>query len=182
LDASAAEIPSTPISEAGIETEPKQEPERIHVPAAGDQPKRPRGAGVRIISQRREKVRSVPLRYSVFASPYNTLEEPVHTPISHEEIDDRDANQENTDTNVPITPPASINPGKRCCRPLAVRASDQRGGKHNGGGAKREKESPTVIGRLPSCINLRVNVVDRGDVIRVDRVPQSEAIGDQSGR
>jgi hypothetical protein len=31
-------------------------------------------------------------------------------------------------------------------------------------------------------MQLTGDVVDRGDVIRVDRVPQSEAIGDQSGR
>ena len=32
------------------------------------------------------------------------------------------ANKNSTETDVPITPPTSIKPGKRCCRLLAVTA------------------------------------------------------------
>jgi hypothetical protein len=63
--------------------------------------------------------------------------------------------RKNTETNVPITPPTSINPGKRCCRLLAVRAMISEAANTTVEWPS-EKKRPTVIGRLPSCINLRV--------------------------
>ena len=63
--------------------------------------------------------------------------------------------RKNTDTNVPITPPTSINPGKRCCRRLSVRAMISEAANTTVEWPS-EKKRPTVIGRLPSCINLRV--------------------------
>ena len=67
------------------------------------------------------------------------------------------ANRNNAETNVPITPPTSINPGKRCCRLLAVRAITSEAANTTVEWPS-EKKNPTVIGRLPSCINLRVTL------------------------
>ena len=63
--------------------------------------------------------------------------------------------RKHTETNVPTTPPTSINPGKRCCTLLAVRAMMTEAA-NTTVEWPREKKRPTVIGRLPSCINLRV--------------------------
>ena len=42
-----------------------------------------------------------------------------------------------------------------------------------------EKKKPTPTGRWPCCISLRVDVVDRRDMIGVDRMPQTERIGEE---
>lgn len=63
--------------------------------------------------------------------------------------------RKNTETNVPTTPPTSINPGKRRCRLLAVRARTREAANTTVEWPS-EKKSPTVMGRVPSCINLRV--------------------------
>jgi hypothetical protein len=45
-----------------------------------------------------------------------------------------------------------------------------------------EKEEPDHDRPLAFLHQLAGDVVDRGDVIRVDRMPQPQTIGDQSGR
>jgi hypothetical protein len=113
------------------------------------------------------------------ASPY-ALEEPVHA-HQHEEIDDRDANQEEHRHQRADHAADLDQPGEALLQTARSQSNDQRGGKHDRGVAEREEEADCDR-PLALLHQLAGDVVDRGDVIRVDRVPQSEAIGDQSGR
>ena len=40
-----------------------------------------------------------------------------------------------------------------------------------------EKKNPTVVGRWPSCINRRVDIVDGGDVVGIERMGEPERVG-----
>ena len=44
-----------------------------------------------------------------------------------------------------------------------------------------EKNRPTEIGRLPSCISLRTTLSIGGDVIGIDGVTQAQHIGEEGG-
>ncbi len=83
-------------------------------------------------------------------------------------------NRKPADTNVPISPPISLNCAKRPCTANAVAAISAVASTMTVE-CPSEKKMPAASGRLPCCISLRVTL-SMAAVIRIDRVAQPERV------
>src|SRR6516162_2027858 len=88
-------------------------------------------------------------------------------------------NRNNAEMSVPTVPPITLSISKRfCSAPVAnAMATDASTTTLEW---PSEKNRPSPMGCLPSCISLR-HVVDRRDVVSIDRVTKHKRVGEQRG-
>ena len=88
------------------------------------------------------------------------------------------ASRNSAETSVPMTPPIPCNASNRLWNAVAVGGDRDRGQHDDGRVAEREEEADRDR-PLALLHQLARDIVDRGDVIGIDRVAQAEAIGQQ---
>ena len=90
------------------------------------------------------------------------------------------ASRKNAEAPVPMMLPIDLNCWKRPCQ--RERRRRDRGDRERDGERMAEREEQTDRNRPLALLHqLAHDIVDRGDVIGIDRVPQSEHVGEDRG-
>ncbi len=90
------------------------------------------------------------------------------------------ANRNSAETDVPIRPPTLLNEANRVCRAGRGHREGERQADHDGGVAEGEEQAHA---ERPFAVlhEFASDVVDRGNVVGVEGVPQAEAVGEDGG-
>ena len=88
------------------------------------------------------------------------------------------ANRKNAETLVPISPPTSLNAANRLCS-ATVAAANASDGEHDDRRMAEREEEADRDRPLAVLHQLAGDVVDRRDVVGVDRMPQPERVGEK---
>ncbi len=161
----------------GVEAEPEQEAERIHVPALADHAEQP-------AEQAREQTAAVrqhrvDVLRGVAAAALHALEGAVDVD-QDDHVDRRDDQQERR-RHRGADQAADVLEAFELVLEGRRRERDADGRQHHHGGMAEREIEPERDRPLALLHQLAGGVVDRGDVVGIDRVAQPEAVGQQAG-
>ena len=163
----------------GVEPEPEQEPERVHLPRPASRPRDPAEEAVHERRARPAAARARPRRTGPRASRRNTRTMPDQ---DRRRLSDAMSNRNAPDTPVPTSPVTwcSVEPSSRTAPPSAAHTDrEQHASTNTIVECPSEKKKPDAHRPLAFGHQLARRVVDRGDVVGVERVPQPERVGRQ---
>ena len=157
----------------GVEPQPEQHAERIHVPALADHPeRRPEDA-----RQQAPIVQVVLERLLVVLAARGHLAEHPVDVDQDEQVDQPDGEQEDRGHARADDPADRLKRGN-VRDERRRRRDDQRQRDHDRGVAQGEEQTHAHR-TLPVLHQLAGGIVDRGDVVRVHRVAQAERVGEE---
>ena len=156
----------------GVEPEPEQQPHGVHLPGVRDQAVVPTPEDPVEEPSTRQQVRE--LRLVVHPLPRGAPR--PHEPDEHRPVERREQVQERRGHQDPDHPAEVREAGLEADGGLRREGDDQGQREHHGGVAEGEGETDTQ--RVPALLHeVAGRVVDRRDVVRVERVPHPEQIG-----
>jgi len=144
------------------------------VPAAGDQSEQsPEQATKEPLLDKKD----VQLLLGIIFPALRPLEDPKDAD-KHDEVDHRDGEEKNH-RNQRANQGAGLDQSGKAPLKAARRQGDQSGGRNHDGRVAKGKEEPDSNRPLALLHQFACDVVDRGDVVRIDRMSQPKAVGNK---
>ena len=161
----------------GVEAEPEQEPERVHVPADRETTL---NSGRNRRASKPRPASSASRSSSTICSPRRARAKAAQMPRRMNRLARPMTSRNSAETAVPMTPPMSWKASSWLLQGRGRRGDGDRGQDHDGRVAEREEEADRQ--RLLAFLHqLAHDIVDGRDVVGIERMPQAERVGQKRG-